>query len=157
MQFHFVNRIKAVDFWKMSMSHTYHSLAGIVNIVFTIAMIGLYAKFGKTVHDFVEVLLFIGCIWFPVMHPFFVFLGARGQAALIPTDLELDFDDWGMRISAGGQRQSIMWKDIKSAVKQYGMIFIRSDAKHGYMLNKKMLGNQKEEFWKFLQSKVSHN
>ena len=73
------------------------------------------------------------------------------------SDLELDFDDWGMRISAGGQRQSIMWKDVKSAVKQYNMIFIRSDAKHGYMLNKKMLGNQKEEFWKFLQSKVSHN
>ena len=157
MQFHFVNRITPGDFWKMSMSHTYRSMAGLVNIVFTVAMIVLMKNFGHKVHDFVEMLIFVACIWFPLIHPFLVYLGARGQAYQIPKDMVLDFDDWGMHVIAGNQRQHIAWKDIKSAVKQFNMIFIRSDAKHGYMLNNKMMGDQKEEFWTFLQSKVSHN
>ena len=157
MQFHFVNRITPMDFWKMSMSHTYRSMAGVVNIVFTVAMIVLIRTFGTKVHDLVEVLMFVACIWFPVLHPFFVFMGARGQAMQIPQDMELDFDDWGMHVTADMRKQHIAWRDIKSAVKQYNMIFIRSDAKHGYMLNDKMMGERKEEFWTFLQSKVSHN
>ena len=157
MEFRFENRIKPMDLWKMSMTHTYRSLAGLVNIIFTVAMIVLYINFGKKVHDLVEVLIFVACVWFPFVHPFFVLLGARGQVAQIPKDLVMEFDDWGMHVSAGNQKQHMAWRDIKSAVKQYNMIFIRSDAKHGYMLNNKMMGSQKEEFWTFLQSKVSHN
>ncbi|MBR5316689.1 MAG: hypothetical protein IKU39_02200 [Lachnospiraceae bacterium] len=157
MQFHFVNRIKPMDFWKMSMTHTYRSLAGVVNIIFTVAMMVLYYNWGNKVHDIVEVLILVACMWFPFFHPLFVYLGARGQAAQIPVNLELEFDDWGMHISADRSKQHIAWRDIKSAVKQYNMIFIRSDAKHGYVLNNKMMGAQKEEFWTFLQSKVSHN
>lgn len=157
MKFHFVNRVKPMDFWKMSMSHTYRSMAGVVNIVFTVAMIVLFQNFGKRVHDLIEMLIFVACIWFPLIHPFIVFLGARGQVAQIPANLELEFDDWGMHVTADKSRQHIAWRDIKSAVKQYNMIFIRSDAKHGYVLNNKMLGDQREEFWNFLQSKVSHN
>ena len=90
MQFHFVNRVKPMDFWKMSMSHTYRSMAGVVNIVFTVAMIVLFQNFGKKVHDLVEMLIFVACIWFPFIHPFIVFLGARGQVAQIPVNLELE-------------------------------------------------------------------
>lgn len=157
MQFHFVNRIRPIDFWKMSMSHTYRSIAGVVNIVFTVAMIVLTKTFGHKVHDLVELLLFVACMWFPIIHPVFVYLGAKGQAAQIPQGLELDFDDWGVHVTADRSKQHIAWRDIKSAVKQYNMIFIRSDAKHGYVLNQKMMGTQMEEFWTFLQSKVSHN
>lgn len=157
MQFHFVNRIKPIDFWKMSMSHTYRSMTGVVNIVFTAAMIALFVNFGDRVHDLVEVLIFVACIWFPVIHPLIVYMGARGQVAQIPANLEMQFDQWGMHVIIDGNKQHIAWKDIKSAVKQYNMIFIRSDAKHGYVLNRKMMGDQKDAFWTFLQSKVSHN
>jgi hypothetical protein len=62
-----------------------------------------------------------------------------------------------MHVSSKGKTQHIGWKDIKSAVKQYNMILIRSDAKHGYMINNKMMGDQKDAFWEFLKVRVRHN
>jgi hypothetical protein len=120
-------------------------------------MIILLKTFGSKVHDLLELLIFVACIWFPLIHPFFVFLGARRQAAQIPKDLELVFDALGMHVSSKGKTQYIGWKDIKSAVKQYNMILIRSDAKHGYMINNKMMGDQKDAFWEFLKVRVRHN
>ena len=157
MEFRFENRIKSVDLWKIAMMQTYLSMAGLVNVIFTVAMIVLYIKFGKKVNDLVELLIIVGCVWFPFVHPFLVLLGARRQVVQMPKDLVLKFDDRGMHVTADNKKQHTVWRDIKGVAKRYNMIFIRSDAKQGYVLNNKMLGNQKEEFWAFLQSKVSHN
>ena len=36
-------------------------------------------------------------------------------------------------------------------------LFFYLCAKHGYMINNKMMGDQKEAFWEFLKVRVSHN
>lgn len=154
MTYRFENKVKPSDFWLLSMHHTYHSTVGICNIVFTLAMFALVYRFGKTVGDAVEVLLFFGCILFPVLQPFFVYLRARGQAMLIPEKLVLTFDDRGLFVEVGTQTQSIPWKKITSVTKEYNMVIVCSDARHGYIITNRMLGKQKQDFWAFIQSKI---
>lgn len=154
MKYRFKNEVTPADFWVLSMHHTYHSTVGMCNIIFTVAMIGLTIQFGGKVHEFLETLMWFGCLLFPVFQPFFVFLRSKTQADMLPMGLELEFDDRGLRVRVGEQTQMINWKNVVSATKEYNMIIVRSDEKHGYIISDKMLGKKKEEFWNFIQSKL---
>lgn len=154
MKYRFKNGVRPVDFWILSMHHTYHSTVGLCNIIFTAAMFALTYRYIGKVNDILEVLMVIGCVLFPILQPVFVFMRAKAQAAMLPENLELEFDDRGLLVTLGGQKQDIPWNKIVSATKEYNMVIIRSDAKHGYIISNKMLGNQRDEFWTFLQSKI---
>lgn len=154
MKYRFENRVGALDFWVLSLHHTYRSTVGVVNIVFTAAMFALTYRFWGKTNDILEVLMVLGCILFPVLQPFFVYLRSKAQASLLPQNLELEFDDWGLRVKVGEQTQDLPWNKIVSATKEYNMIVVRSDAKHGYIISNRMLGKQREEFWAFLESKI---
>lgn len=155
MEYRFKNKVRPSDFWILSMHHTYHSVVGLCNVIFTAAMFALtYRYFGK-VNDILEVLMFLGCILFPVLQPFIVYLRSKTQVSMIPENLELSFDDRGLLITVGGQKQDIPWKKIVSATKEYNMVIVRSGPKHGYIISNRMMGKNKQEFWEFVQSNVS--
>lgn len=152
MEYRYKSDVKAVDFWKLSMHHTYHSVAGVCNIVFTAAMILLTVKFWNQSDDFVRSLLVLGCLLFPGIQPMCVYAGAKNQAAAVPQNMELVFTESGMQVSVGAQTQNICWKDIKSVKKERNMLIVCSDAQHGYMITNRMLGKEKDSFWMYLQS-----
>lgn len=154
MKYRFKNQVGAWDFWLLSMHHTYHSTVGIVNIVFTVAMIALTYKFGGHVNDILELLMVLGCILFPVLQPLAVMFRSRAQAMMIPRNLELEFNDNGLQVEVGVQSEFISWRKIVSITKEYNMVVVRSDAQHGYIITNRMLGKQKDEFWTFVQSKL---
>lgn len=154
MKYRFENKVTAWDFWILSMHHTYHSTVGICNIVFTVAMFALTYRFGGQVHDLWELLMVLGCILFPVLQPLVVLLKSRAQAAMLPQNLVLEFTDKGLHVEVGVQTQDISWRKIVSATKEYNMVIVRSDAKHGYIITNRMLGDKKDEFWTFVQSKI---
>ena len=154
MKYRFKNQVGAWDFWLLSLHHTYHSTVGIVNIVFTVAMIALTYRFGGQVHDMLELLMFLGCILFPILQPLAVMFRSRTQAMMIPRDMELEFTDKGLHVEVGVQSEDIPWRKIVSATKEYNMVVVRSDAQHGYIITNRMLGKQKDEFWTFVQSKI---
>lgn len=136
------------------MYRTYHSVIGVCNLVFTVAMFALAGKFFHTLNDVLQALLFLGCILFPVLQPFAVYLKARGQAAAIPRDMELHFDAYGLHVTVGEKRESIPWKNIKRIVREHKILFLFSDAKHGYMLSDRMLGREKEAFYQQVKEKI---
>ena len=115
MKYRFENKVKPSDFWMLSMHHTYHSTVGVVNIVFTVAMIALTYKFGGHVHDMLELLMVLGCILFPVLQPLAIMFRSRAQVMLIPKDMELEFTDKGLHVEVGEKSQDIPWNKIVSA------------------------------------------
>ncbi len=157
MKYSFKNCVKPKDFWLLSMHHTYHSTVGVCNIVFTVAMFVLAYKFWGRTHDALEVLIFLGCILFPVLQPWFVYMRSKVQASMLPANMELEFGDKGLSVRVDEKAQFIPWEKIVGATKAYNMIIVRSDAKHGYIISNKMLGKEKEEFWSFVQSKIRTN
>lgn len=154
MEFRFKNDTKPIDFWLLSMSHTYRSMIGACNIIFTGAVIiATYRLWGK-IHDSLELLLLLGCLLFTVIQPILVYLKAKAQVAGIPKDMELLFDEKGLQVTVGTQTESIPWKKIKGITEERNMVIVRSDARHGYILTNRMLGNERKSFIDFLKQKM---
>ena len=93
MTYQFKSEVTAGDFWKLTMSRTYRSVAGVCNMVFTVAMILFTAKFFRTSGDLMQMLMLFGCLLFPVIQPIAIYLKAKGQAKTMPKDVELSFSD----------------------------------------------------------------
>ena len=154
MEFRFKNDTKPIDFWLLSMSHTYHSMVGVCNIVFTGAVTVATFKLWGRIHDLLEVLLLFGCLLFTVIQPILVYLRAKAQVAGIPRNMELRFDEKGLHVTVGEQRESIPWKKIKNITEERNMIIVRSDERHGYILTNRALGSEREAFLDFLKQKM---
>lgn len=154
MTYQYKSSVRAADFFRMSMRQTYHSVAGMCNVVFTVAMILLTVKLWERSGDLVQVLLLFACLLFPVFQPIGIYFRAKAQARTLPEDMELGFDDEGLHVRVGGQKEDIPWKRIR-VVKQPDMIIVFSDAKHGYMLTNRVMGKEKEEFFAFAEEKIA--
>ena len=154
MEYKYMCDVKASDLWKMAMVRTYKAAIGVVNIVFTVAMILLAFRFWKTAPDILRVLMIFGCLVFPVIQPLATYGMCVKQLENMPRDMELKFDDMGVRVSTGGESELIRWNKVKNAIKRSNMIVVMSDDSHGYMLTNRVLGNEKEEFYNFLCSKI---
>lgn len=154
MEFRFKNDTKPIDMWLLSMSHTYHSMVGVCNMIFTGAVIAATVKLWGRLNDFLELLFVLGCLLFTVIQPTLVYLRARAQVAGIPKDMELLFDEKGLHVTVGEQKESIPWEKITGITKERNMLIIRSDARHGYMLTNRAMGRQKKAFLDFLEQKM---
>lgn len=153
MTYEFKSEVNALDFWKLTMYQTYHSVAGVCNVVFTVAMILLAAKFWEQSGDIMQVVLLFACLLFPVIQPIGIYLKAKAQAKALPEDVSLRFDETGLHVKVGREHEDIRWKQIRVR-KQPNMIIVFSDVRHGYMLTNRVLGKDKNEFFAFAESKI---
>ena len=83
-----------------------------------------------------------------------LYLKAKGQAKTMPKDVELSFDDAGLHVTVGKEKESIGWKKLRVA-NEPGMMIVFSDARHGYMLTNRILGAQKEPFFAFAKERIA--
>ncbi len=154
MEYKYMCDVKPADIWKMAMLRTYKSPIGVVNIVFTVAMILLTLKFFGTSSDLLRILMIFGCLVFPVIQPLATYGMSVKQLEDLPKDMELTFNDKGVHVRAGDKSEDIKWNRIANAIKRNNMIVVMSDDSHGYMFTNRVLGDQKEEFYNFLCSKI---
>ena len=68
--------------------------------------------------------------------------------------MNLSFDDAGLHVTVGKEKESIGWRKLRVS-KEPGMMIVFSDARHGYMLTNRILGAQKEEFYTFAKEKIA--
>lgn len=123
MEYQYKCRITAWDFFRLTMRQTYRSMAGMCNLVFTVAMILLTAKFWSQSGEVLQVLMLIGCLLFPVIQPAAIYAKARRQAAAVPQDVRLTFDEKGLLVTTGGERQHLPWNRLR-VTKQPGMVLV---------------------------------
>lgn len=74
---------------------------------------------------------------------------------MVPQDMVLKFDDVGLHVSTGGKSETIRWEKLKGVVREYKMIILFSDARHGYILTDRMLGGKKEMFYEQIRRRIS--
>jgi len=155
MKYKFKYQVGAFEFWQLSMDSTYGSMVGVCNIIFTVAMILLTAKFWEQVNIIVKGLLIVMSCLFIIIQPVGVYLRAKKQAALIPQDMEISFDDKGIYVKTQKKSSNVKWKEVKGIIKKSNMIIIFSTEKYGFVLTNRMLDSQKEAFYKYIMSKVN--
>ena len=154
MEYRYKSEVKAVDLWKMAMQRTYRSLAGMVNIVFTVAMVFLMIRYFGSVSDGLRGFMLFGLLLFPVIQPLCIYGMSVKQLEDMPKDMELTFNDSGVLVETQGKSETLRWSRISNAIKRNNMIIVMSDENHGYMLTNRVLGDEKESFFEYLCTKI---
>lgn len=157
MRYQYESKVRPLDFWALSMFRTYHSLVGVCNIVFGIAMILLTLRFWNQASDAVQALLFLACLLIPVIQPLGVYLKAKAQVSLIPKGTMLVFSEDGIHVTLGQQQEHIRWDKVKGVRREANMVIVYTDVNHGYMLTNRVLGKEKDAFFRFVEEHTAAN
>lgn len=155
MKYQFKVRTTASDLWQLSMYGTYSSILGMTNVVFTVAMILMAIRFFPGAGTMLKVLLLLAISIFPVIQPLLVYFRAVKQSKTLTKEVDLSFDDDGMHVIMDGQKETILWNAVRGLNKKPTLLVIYSSAQHGYVLNNKVLGEQKEEIYNYICSKLN--
>ncbi len=156
MNYQFENKVTPADVWIVMMRRIYHSPVAMCNIVFTVAMFLLTAKFFGQSSDVIRLILILLCMIFPVFQPAGVYARAKAQVATLPKGLSFTFDDWGIHIRAGEEHEDLAWRQIRGIQKEKNMIIIYSEASRGFMLPNKVLGGLREQFYEEVDDRIRH-
>ena len=154
MRYTYTYRTTARDLWQLSMYYIYGSLAGLCNIIFTVAAFALGFSRWAQAQGIVRCLIVLGCCLFTVIQPLMIYAKAKKQAAGITQDTQVSIDDNGLYIRVGDDTSQLPWKSVKRISRKPAMIIIFSDTTHGFIFTNRVLGNEKEEFYRYASSKV---
>ena len=154
MRYKYTYRTTARDLWQLSMYYIYGSLAGLCNIIFTVAAFALGFSRWDQAQGIVRCLIVLGCCLFTVIQPLMIYAKAKKQAAGIAQDTQVSIDDNGLYIRVGDDTSQLPWKSVKRISRKPAMIIIFSDTTHGFIFTNSVLGNEKEEFYRYASSKV---
>lgn len=153
MDFKFDVRIEATDIFKVMMKKTYSMPLGVVNAVFFAASVLLCIKFYEGAGSIARGGLILLCLFLPVIQPAFMFGRARAYVRGVPQGLTMETKEFGLLVSAGDRTQTVPYKNIKKVVKTKDYVILNLGGRSGYMLFNRVLGDKKEEFVKFIESR----
>ncbi len=113
MRYKYTYRTTARDLWQLSMYYIYGSLAGLCNIIFTVAAFALGFSRWDQAQGIVRCLIVLGCCLFTVIQPLMIYAKAKKQAAGITQDTQVSIDDNGLYIRVGDDTSQLPWKSVK--------------------------------------------
>ena len=143
------------EYWKMSMYFIYHSMTGMVNLVFTAALIALTGAKWESSGTVFRICMVLGCCLFPILQPLAVYLSAGKLASGSGEDTEIRLDDVGIQVKVGNTYDKIPWRKMVRIAKLPGMAIIFTDPSHGYLLTDRVIGEDKATFYDWLMKKQS--
>ena len=143
------------EYWKMSMYFIYHSMTGMVNLVFTAALIALTCAKWESSGTVFRICMVLGCCLFPILQPLAVYLSAGKLASGSGEDTEIRLDDVGIQVKVGNTYDKIPWRKMVRIAKLPGMAIIFTDPSHGYLLTDRVIGEDKATFHDWLMKKQS--
>lgn len=142
------------DLWKLAMWHMYTSIIGMCNILFTATMIGIGIKFWGDMNSFVKIVLIIITNLFTLIQPLAIYKRCKTQIEAIPNNMKIIFDDQGIHINTKIKSSHIEWSKVRGVSKKASMIIVFSTTTYGFILTNKMLGEEKEGFYRYITSKI---
>ena len=154
MRYTYTYRTTARDLWQLSMYYIYGSLAGLCNIIFTVAAFALGFSRWDQAQGLMRWLIVVGCCLFTVIQPLMIYVKAKKQTAGITQDTQVTIDDNGLHIRVGNDTSDLPWNSVKRISRKPAMIIVFSDTTHGFVFTNRVLGNEKEEFYRYAASKV---
>ena len=149
--FCFQSEVTALDCWKSAMRRIYRSIAGIINIIFTGAMIALAVSFLDSAKVLERSIILLGCVWFPVIQPVIIYVQQRKSIKNMTKNMVLSFSEKGMQVQVEDKKEDIPWKKLDHIAIEPGMVILFSDAKHGYIVTNRSMGQEREAFLSFLK------
>jgi len=133
------------------------SMIGVTNLIFSVSMLLLTIRFWDRLYIVLKIILIIAISLFTVIQPVMIYMGARKQVKTVPNDMEIHLDDEGLHIISSKEKSKVKWKDVKGITKVLDMIIIYSTEVHGFIISKRMLGSEKEDFYDYAIGKFKEH
>lgn len=153
MKFKYQYKIMPSDLWQFHMYYAYSSYLCMVNIICTISSIALIFALWENSPGWFRGILILFLSLFTVIQPSSIYLRARKQAEAYKDELELEFDDSGIRVKQNGKTEEKKWSQVLRIVVKPTMVVIYTDVEHGYILTSRVLKDTKKDFVKLVKSK----
>src|SRR5699024_8868713 len=154
MKYKFNYQPSAFELWKLSMHGIFSSMAGVTNIILTVAMLLLARKFWVDINIMLKIILIIAICLFPVIQPILIYRGAKKQVSSISSDMEIGFNDQGVHITTPKKKSKIKWSSIKGVTKKADMVIVYITEKEGYIISDRLLGGEKEGYYNYIVSRI---
>ena len=101
------------EYWKMSMYFIYHSMTGMVNLVFTAALLALtFVKWETSGTIFRVFHGFRLLPFFTILQPLAIYWSAGKLVSGSGADTEIRLDDVGIQVKVGNTHDKIPWRKI---------------------------------------------
>lgn len=95
MRYTYTYRTTARDLWQLSMYYIYGSLAGLCNIIFTVAAFALGFSRWDQAQGLMRCLIVLGCCLFTVIQPLMIYVKAKNRRRGLPRTPRLPLTTMG--------------------------------------------------------------
>lgn len=155
MKYQFSLKTTASDLWQLLMYGIYGSMLGMVNVVFTLAMVFVAFRFYADAPIALKLLMIAGIGLFTVIQPALLYARASAQAAQLPGEVALAIGAQGVHIRTGDKTSELAWPEVRGILRKPTMLVLFSSARHGFVLTNKITGDQKEEVYRYIKSRIA--
>lgn len=155
MKYSFNYRIRVSDLWQASMYYAYSSYLAVINVCCIVASVVLLIKLWATSPSWLKALLILFLMLFTVIQPLMIYVRSKDSLAGKTSDITLEFFENEIKITADGQMQTKYYKNVRGIVKKPTLLIIYMEDGNGYILNNKVTGNKKREFYDFVRDKIT--
>ncbi len=147
-------KIDPLEMTLMSLKGIYSTIVGVVNVVFTFASIALLVRFWGDLGLVIKIGLIICSLAFPILQPLILYNRAKKQLSKINESTKIRFDYKGFHITLNQNMSSIAWNKVKRVSKNNRAIVIYVSDTEGYVLSKKLLGDNFQSLYDFIIEKT---
>ncbi len=154
MDYEFDYYVDVFELTKMSLKGIYRTIVGVVNIVFTVAAIGLLARFGSDMNIFLKLILVFCVFMFPVFQPIMLYNRLKKQTANMPENVKIKFSNTDFKLLLSDKEHSFKWKSVKRVSKSKNAIVVYVTDKEGYIFVRKILGDQFDDIYNSIMNIV---
>lgn len=153
MEFKYRYQMQPSDMWQFRMYYAYSSYLAVINIICMLSSVVLLISMWKTSPWWLRVILLLFLSLFTVIQPLSIYVRAKKDLLGNQNEIELAFQEQGVRVAMDGKEQNIRWNQIVQVTIKPTMVVVYTDAQHGYILTNRVMKDSKKEFVRFLKQK----
>ncbi len=147
-------KLTVKELWQFSMYHANGGATGLFNLIFTVAALFLLIFRWGSLTPAYRLLLFACVLIFTVLQPLLLYSKVRKQAKTpaMAEPMYLTFEEEGLKVEQNGQEAAFAWEQMGRMDKKPTLIVLYMDRIHAYLLPRKLLGDQEEDFFAMVKN-----
>ncbi len=139
------------------MYYAYSSYLAVINLVCILSSVVLLIQLWGTSPVWFRAFLILFLLLFTVIQPLLVWVRSKHSLSGNYPELELEFSEKGILITADNERQEKQWKQVFAVLKKPTIVIVYMEDGKGYILRNRVLGETKREFVAFARQKIREN
>lgn len=143
---------RALDLLKIHMYEVYTSLVGMVNIIFSISMLGLLITFWEEMSNLIRIILIILTLHFILIQPIILYFKYKNIVNEID-NISIELNENNFVVVNPNNSFEYSWNDLE-VDKILNILIIKTDEKNGYILNLGEINEKSLNMTDFLKKRL---